>query len=227
VRTAPSIAARRIEKGYVISLADPDMVSNRGLVLASNVIFLSNIAGQARGAIYFDEQHHGFSEEPRSFAALVARSRAALAAAIALVALVLAGIAVASRLGEPSEPYEPPRRSSLEYVHSVSSLYRQANARGVALSTLLGATIRRLSGGTRVAGRADHGQLAQLASARTGTPAADVKRVLDAAAQAVERGVASDAELLLLARGLAGITGPKRGSRGRPGDPVGRIGSGP
>src|SRR5258707_7258502 len=62
VRGQPGAVLLRHGKGYVIAVADPAVITNRGLGRDDNVLFLRNVAElHARdGKVYFDEYHHGF-----------------------------------------------------------------------------------------------------------------------------------------------------------------------
>lgn len=206
----PVVAARSLGNGHLLFLADPDIASNSGLARADNAVLISNIVAAANGPVFFDEFHHGFSDRPTSLRALVMGSPAALGAGIVALGVLLGLLSVAVRFGSAAEPYEPPRRSALEFVSSVADLYERAGARDGALRALYAATLRRLGGPVGPDAAPSCAELAELASERVGIPASEIRTVLEAAHATARRGCTSDAEFLTLARGLARVSGSDR-----------------
>lgn len=209
VNGSPLVAARRVGSGVVVFLGDPEMLGNAAIGRVDNAVLASNMAWLAGGPSYFAEYQHGFTDRPLSVVGLIRSSPLAVAAYSIVAGLALGLLAVGIRLGRPLPPYDPPRRSSLEFVGALAMIYRRAQARDVALSALYAAAIRRLAGQARTRETADHSQLARFSAHRVGMDAESVRSVLDSAATILKRGCENDTELATLARGLASITRPR------------------
>ncbi len=210
------VAGRRLGSGHIVFLGDPDMLSNRNITRADNMLLVYNLASLAGGPVYFDEHHHGFTERPASVIGLVRRSRGAIGAHMAAVGALCVILAVCWRFGRPVDPRPRPRREASEYVESLARLYQRAGAREAALKALYDAARRRLAGSARRPVALEDEQLARLGAARVGMAPDEVVRVLSAARQALETGCPADSQLLVLGRelarlsGLAGRARPKR-----------------
>jgi len=222
VNGAPLIVGRRVGKGVVLFLGDADMLGNAAIGRADNAVLASNIAWLAGGPSYFAEYQHGFTDRPLTVVGLIRSSPLAVAAYTIVGGLVLGLIAVGVRLGRPLAPYDPPRRSSLEFVGALATIYRRAQARDVALGALYAAALRRLAGKARARESGDHAQLARVAAHRVGMDADSIRAVLDSAAAVLRRGCESDKEFATLAQGLAGLTQSRPDWRGVDGKRAGR-----
>lgn len=208
------VLAAQFGEGWVVFVSDPDLVGNAGIGEADNAVFAANLASLAGGGVYFDEQHHGFTEQPESVVALAQRSSAGAGVGLAAIGLACALLAAARRLGKPVDPIEPPRRSSLEYVRSLASLYERAGARALAIRAIYDAARRRLLGSART-GEAGHAELARLAAPRLGMDPNEVESALIEARAALETGVRTDAEALRIGRALARLLARPRRSGAR------------
>ncbi len=132
-------------KGAVYVVSEVEMFSNEHLDAADNAVLAVNlvtVAGRP-GRVLFDEYHHGLllaSTVPGRL------NYAAFASAmwLALLALVIFMSGYFWRRGRAAPATRPPRRSALEHVAAIASLYRAAEAGGLAVSLVGGEFRRRL-----------------------------------------------------------------------------------
>lgn len=137
LRDSAGVVAARIGhgRGEIILLCDADMISNKWISEADNVLLAANIAfSAADGKVWFDEYHHGRRERYAEDLESTAPSYAIWAA---LAALALFFLGKFWRFGAPIPADPPPRRSSLEYVRAFASLYRRAGQRRAALEMIV------------------------------------------------------------------------------------------
>jgi hypothetical protein len=124
-------ASLPVDRGELIVLADPDILSNAGLHDEANArLALSLVGPPERGQLAFDELHHGFGSLVRRhlYALLLEQSwgRAALLAGVlVLFFLLLRG----RRLGRSVPVFVDRGRSLGELVTSLASLYRAGGKR--------------------------------------------------------------------------------------------------
>lgn len=127
-------------KGEVWLAAGPDLAENARLELADNALFWSHLAG--RGPVAFDEFHQHTSGAP-------------LPTNLVITALQLGFLAVlflwarATRLGPARDVPATWHRSSLEYVHAMGALTRNAGVEGelvIALKTAFRKFLRDTAG---------------------------------------------------------------------------------
>lgn len=185
-------------KGRIYWSADTSWLTNGTIAEDDNLTVALRLLHPAPGKqAAFDEYHHGLGAPERWLQVL----RGPLRWFVVQLALALALLtwAYGVRFGAPvPEPAGPPR-ASVEYVYSMSQLYRRAGARREVLSALyrqLRRTLGRGAGGAT--GRSD-AELARIAARPGGATETEIAALL--ARTAPERNpLPSDAELLALAQ---------------------------
>jgi hypothetical protein len=126
-------------EGHVLVVADPTLLTARGLGQADNVIFFTNVVrlDSRDRIVYFDEYDHGF-RSAGGFWGYLGYHGAQLALLPLLLACLVAGWSVMIRLG-PATPTPPPTQAdAVDYASALARLYQQAGAR-----RLLGKTLTR------------------------------------------------------------------------------------
>ena len=154
------------------------------------------------GTIWFDEYHHGHGG---LLATLGSLNRAALgwAALQAALAALLYGFTRGVRFGPPRLVPDPRRRSNLEFVHSMASMYRRASAGRYALRMILTRLRRETGRFTASPDRAAADDLALALSKRYGLAPGATTVTLRAAEHAARQSRLSNRELLARAGELA------------------------
>jgi hypothetical protein len=123
--------------GRVLVVADPTMLTRRGLLREGNSVFLANVADQAGrdGVVYFDEYHHGFRSAGGVWGYLGHYGQHMLFVPLLLAvgaALWSAGI----RQG-PAVPTPPTvSADAVDYASALALLYRRAGVRRLPARTL-------------------------------------------------------------------------------------------
>jgi Domain of unknown function (DUF4350) len=123
-------------KGRIILVADPGLLTRRGLVRADgdprddNVVFLVNVVRlHARDRhVLFDEYHHGFRAGTGFWSYLGYYDRRWAILPIVIVVLIMAW-RVAVRLGPAVPRREPVRADAVAYASALARLYQKAHAR--------------------------------------------------------------------------------------------------
>jgi hypothetical protein len=130
VEGLPGALLLRHGKGRVLVLADPSMLTRRGLHRGDNLAFLANVAdAHARdGVVWFDEYHHGVRAATGLWGFLAQHGRRLVLLPLAL--LVAVGFwSVAVRLGPAVPTPTPTQTDAVDYATGLARLYRQAGAR--------------------------------------------------------------------------------------------------
>jgi hypothetical protein len=126
----PGALLLRRGKGRVLAVADPSLLTRRGLNRADNVLFLVNVVEHdARGGVvYFDEYHHGFRSSG-GFWGYLGHYRQQLTLLPLLVVVGAALWMLAVRLG-PAVPVPPELRAdAVDYASALARLYETTGAR--------------------------------------------------------------------------------------------------
>jgi hypothetical protein len=119
-------------QGRVLVVADPSLLTHRGLLREDNVVFLYNVAAldAEDGRVYFDEYHHGI----RAGAGYWNYLRYHHQHWIVVHLLLLAGVAVwavGRRLG-PAVPMPVVKQADgVDYASSVARIYQKADVRSL------------------------------------------------------------------------------------------------
>jgi hypothetical protein len=120
--------------GAVTWLAGQLPVSNEGIGRADNAALAVLLAGAGRVPVYFDEYHHGYTDETGVWERLGSNGRS-LVTLLALATLLLV-LARGRRLGPAVPGLEEPPARGVAYIASLAELYRKAGARAEALEAL-------------------------------------------------------------------------------------------
>lgn len=157
------------------------------------------LPGQGK-QVAFDEYHHGFQAADRWWQLL----RGHLQWFVALLALAAAVLfwAYGARFGAPVPGPAGPARASVEYILSMSQLYRRARTHTMVTQNLhrgLTRDLSRLLGGTQ---GLSHPEIARRVAERTGLPAQRIQDALDRTAAPAK---ISDHDLILLSREVEAI----------------------
>jgi hypothetical protein len=139
----PGAVLVRRGQGRVILVADPGLLTRRGLIRDDgeprddNAVFLANVAALSarEGKVYFDEYHHGL--RTGGFWSYLAYHGERITLLPVALLLLVAGWAWAVRLG-PAVPMPPSAQAdAVEYASALGRLYQRSGARRLLARTLL------------------------------------------------------------------------------------------
>jgi hypothetical protein len=132
-------------QGRIIILTDPYIVANGGIELRDNLRLATNAITSSGGLIAFDEYHQGRGITRNAFVGYFAGTPVLPIAAqiIVLVAFVL--WTRGRRFGRPLPLKQVDRRSSLEFVASMSELQQRSRAFDLAIENIYSRTRRVLA----------------------------------------------------------------------------------
>lgn len=132
--------------GEIVVLAAPELAMNRALLRADNAQLWASLLRTAagNGPVYFDEYHHGFSED-RSIVLFARRYGLHFAVAQLLVGLGFWALAL-RRFGRPRPPPQEERRAGLDALLATSRMYREGHHHGFAAELILQGLTRELAG---------------------------------------------------------------------------------
>jgi Domain of unknown function (DUF4350) len=135
----------RYGTGRITLLSDPYIVANNGVRLKDNLQLSINTLTHVRGLVAFDEFHQGKGISQNEFASYFAGTPV-LAIVAQIVALLLLLIWTASRrFARPLPLPQVDRRSSLEFVASMSELQERSQAYDLAVENIYSRTRRVLA----------------------------------------------------------------------------------
>jgi hypothetical protein len=137
VQGQPGAVLLRHGKGYAVVVADPGILTNRGLGRDDNVLFLRNMADlHARGGkVYFDEYHHGFHSAGGFWGYLGHYGqRWALLPLLIVVGVVAWRWMV--RLGPAAPTPRTEQTDAVDYASALARLYQRAGSRRLLARTL-------------------------------------------------------------------------------------------
>jgi hypothetical protein len=126
----PGAILVRRDKGRVLVVADPSLLTLRGLQREDNVLFLANVAAlHARdGRVYFDEYHHGLRTGGGFWGYLRYHNLQWTLLPICLVAAVAVWRA-SVRLGPAVPTPREAHADAVDYASAVARIYHHAGAR--------------------------------------------------------------------------------------------------
>jgi hypothetical protein len=190
----PTMMARRMGRGLVVVVADPDFLRNwqvrRGAAAVLAVRLIEWIDPDRAAPLVFDEYHQGYGA-PDGLTHTVVRALVATPEGRGLLQLIAAGVvlwlAYAVRPIPPAPRRTIERRSPFEHVGALSRAYEQIDATRLATHRLVRGLRRRHSAG--VAGGVDDAEyLARLAGRKPelAGDAALLRRALEAPLPAAE-----------------------------------------
>jgi len=132
-------------RGTITLLSDPYFISNGGISLNDNVQLALNIVGGHSGLIAFDEFHQGKVTSQNAIAGYFAGTPILPIVAQLLVLLLLFVWTRARRFARPLPLAQVDRRSTLEFVASMSELQERAKAYDLAIENIYSRTRRVLA----------------------------------------------------------------------------------
>jgi uncharacterized protein DUF4350 len=131
--------------GRITLLGDPYIVANNGISLKDNLQLAINTITSVNGLVAFDEFHQGRGVTQNEFASYFAGTPVlAIAAQIAAIILLMLWTA-SRRFGRPLPLVQVDRRSSLEFVASMSELQERSRAFDLAVENIYSRTRRVLA----------------------------------------------------------------------------------
>lgn len=131
--------------GRITLLGDPYIVANNGISLKDNLQLAINTITSVNGLVAFDEFHQGRGVTQNEFASYFAGTPV-LAIAAQIIAIILLMLWTASRrFGRPLPLVQVDRRSSLEFVASMSELQERSRAFDLAVENIYSRTRRVLA----------------------------------------------------------------------------------
>ena len=135
----------RFGNGRVVLLSDPYIVANSGISLNDNLLLAINVVGGEGGLIAFDEYHQGRGLTSNPFASYFAGTPI-IAIAVQLVILIVFVLWTRGRRFARALPLsQVDRRSSLEFVASMSELQERSRAYDLAIENIYSRTRRALA----------------------------------------------------------------------------------
>ena len=147
--------------GRITILGDPYVVANNGISLKDNLQLAINTITSVNGLVAFDEYHQGRGVTQNEFASYFAGTPV-LPIAAQIIALILLMLwTAARRFGRPLPLTQVDRRSSLEFVASMSELQERSRAFDLAVENIYSRTRRVLA---RYAGVDYNSSRAEIAS---------------------------------------------------------------
>jgi Domain of unknown function (DUF4350) len=131
--------------GRIIILCDPYIVANGGIELRDNLRLAMNAITSSGGLIAFDEYHQGRGITRNAFVGYFAGTPVLPIAAQILVLVLLVLWTRGRRFGRPLPLKQVDRRSSLEFVASMSELQQRSRAFDLAIENIYSRTRRVLA----------------------------------------------------------------------------------
>jgi uncharacterized protein DUF4350 len=124
-------------KGRVIVVADPGILTNRGISRDDNVFFLRNVAelNAREGRVYIDEYHHGF-RSAGGFWGYLGHYHLHWAILPLLIVVGVVAWHCAVRLGPAVATPRFEQADAVDYASALARLYRRAGSRRLLARTL-------------------------------------------------------------------------------------------
>jgi hypothetical protein len=199
---SPVLVTYEQGQGHIYWSADDEWLTNARIAADSNLDLALHLLAPGDGKeTAFSEFHHGY-EAADAWWQMLRGSLQWFGIVLALATAVLFWT-YGARFGAPVPLPEQPSRSAVEYVYSMSQLYRQAGARPVVLKALYRTLTRdlgRLLGGLH---GLSHAEIAARTAERTGIPAGRVQGALDRTGP--DAGPITEKELILLTQEVDAI----------------------
>ena len=198
-----------VGKGRLVAVADAGLFSNASLARSENAVFLANLLAhydRPGGAVLFDEYHHGDVAGDPGGSVWEALGRPLQLALIqVLLAALCLVVLLGGRFGPPVPSGRDLARSSADYVASLASLYRRAEASGTALETLYRQFLRDVCGRLALPPDVNLERLAEVAARRGQVNKEGFRRLLATCEMRLDAGKVTEAELLDLTRQMESI----------------------
>lgn len=190
--------------GRIVRVQGP-LLANDRILTGDNLEFALRLVDdlRGRGPILFDEYHHGYGGLLPGVRGLDT-APITWAGAQALLVVFLYALARGTRFGPARASREPRRRSSLEFVHSMASLYRTATARRHVIESALARFLKEARSRWSVPEILTLETLGRYAAGRsTGLAGERIAASLEAAQEALFKTDLSDRQMLARVRDLA------------------------
>ena len=198
-----------VGRGRLVAVADSRLFSNDTLAKSENAMFLTNLLahyGHPHGSVLFDEYHHGDVAANSGGSVWESLGRPLQLAFIQfLLAALCLMVLLGGRFGPPVPLVRNMTRTSAEYVTSLASLYRRAEASGTALETLYRQFLRDVCGRLALAPDVNLERLAEVAARRGQIKKDRFRRLLATCELRLDQGKVTEAELLDLTRQMESI----------------------
>ena len=193
-----------VGRGRLIAVADGGLFSNENLVKSENAVFLADLLahyGHPGGPVLFDEYHHGdVAGDPGGSIWKALGQPLQLALTQVFLAALCLMVLLGGRFGPPVPSTRDRARSSADYVASLASLYRRAEASGTALETLYRQFLRDVCGRLALPPDVNLERLADVAARRGQVDKERFRRLLATCELRLDAGKVTEAELLDLTR---------------------------
>lgn len=198
-----------VGRGRLIAVADAGLFSNENLAKSENAVFLADLLaqyGHPGGPVLFDEYHHGDAAgNPGGSLWEALGQPLQLALTQLLLAALCLIVLLGGRFGPPVLSGRDIARSSADYVASLASLYRRAEASGTALETLYRQFLRDVCGRLALPPDVNLERLAEVAARRGQVDKERFRRLLATCELRLDSGKVTEAELLDLTRQMESI----------------------
>jgi len=198
-----------VGRGRLVAVADGGLFSNENLVKSENAVFLADLLahyGQPGGTVLFDEYHHGdVTGNPGGSIWEALGQPLQLALTQVFLAALCLMVLLGGRLGPPVPSVRDRARSSADYVASLASLYRRAEASGTALETLYRQFLRDVCARLALPPDVNLERLADVAARRGQVDKERFRRLLATCELRLDAGKVTEAELLDLTRQMESI----------------------
>jgi len=198
-----------VGRGRLIAIADGGLFSNESLVKSENAVFLADLLahyGHTGGPVLFDEYHHGdVAGDPGGSIWKALGQPLQLALTQVFLAALCLMVLLGGRFGPPAPSTRDRARSSADYVASLASLYRRAEASGTALETLYRQFLRDVCGRLALPPDVNLERLADVAARRGQVDKERFRRLLATCELRLDAGKVTEAELLDLTRQMESI----------------------
>ena len=207
--TGPLALEIPVGQGRLVAVADAGAFSNENFAKSENAIFLADLLahyGHPGGPVLFDEYHHGdVGNNPGGSIWDALGQPLQLALTQLLLAALCLMVLLGGRFGPPVPSTRDLARSSADYVASLASLYRRAEASGTALETLYRQFLRDVCGRLALPPDVNLERLAEVAARRGQVDKERFRRLLATCEMRLDSGKVNEAELLELTRQMESI----------------------
>jgi hypothetical protein len=198
-----------VGRGRLIAVADSRLFSNENLGKSENSVFYANLLAHYAHpgeSVLFDEFHHGDVSANASGSLWETLGHPLQLALLQLLPAALCLLLLlGGRFGPPVPLSRGNARTSADYVASVASLYRRAEASGTALETLYRQFLRDVCGRLALPPDVNLERLAEVASQRGQVNKEQMRRLLATCEMRLDAGKVTESELLDLTRQMESI----------------------
>jgi hypothetical protein len=198
-----------VGRGRLIAVADSRLFSNENLGKSENSVFYANLLAHFAHpgeSVLFDEFHHGDVSANASGSLWETLGHPLQLALLQLLPAALCLLLLlGGRFGPPVPLSRGNARTSADYVASVASLYRRAEASGTALETLYRQFLRDVCGRLALPPDVNLERLAEVAAQRGQVNKEQMRRLLATCEMRLDAGKVTESELLDLTRQMESI----------------------